>query len=370
MKPIEALPAIETDDIIDGVRIVADNDDLVVFVTNALQKFAHAGYPIDNTEIRYDEGACDGAVGYHTVDEGHHLVVMCLQAEWTILHELGHVWSDQYMDEQDEAEWLERRGLDSWSEGDWDQQGTEHLAETVAFGLLDTAHTPRRVAGGYDKHVDDFEWLFGMEPLHRQRGAEKASLSLETTTRVTVVNTTDLAVETEAAEEGLLETLVTEGYTFPVACGYDRWHSHGGGYGYEDPRDWTHVGVDIYAYEGTPLVSPVAGDVVESRWSDVSGWRVVIEDRKGYRHVMVHMNRRPLVSEGSTVRAGQEVGEVGRTGNASGGGPHLHYEIREDGEPIDPMPWLRATGDHNVEKAPQVFHLRPASPLAACSARD
>lgn len=224
---IEPLPEIETetDEIIDGVRIVADTDDQVEFVTKALDKFANAGYPIDNTEVRFDEDACDGSVGYHAITDGHHLVVICLEAEWTLLHELGHVWSDLYLDEVGETAWVELRGLDSWDDDggkvEWGHRGTEHLAETIAFGLLDREHTPSRVTGGYDDHVEHFAWLFGMEPLHR-KGESKTVMSLETRPRVTVVNTTHQAVETPEPEETLLESLITSGYTFPVACGYDR----------------------------------------------------------------------------------------------------------------------------------------------------
>ena len=77
----------------------------------------------------------------------------------------------------------------------------------------------------------------------------------------------------------------------------------------------------------------------------------------------------PAVAEGAEVYAGQLVGEVGRSGNAEGGGPHLHYEIRVEGEPIDPMPWLYGTGDDRVEAAPRSFYTTEAPEWSDCATR-
>jgi hypothetical protein len=94
---------------------------------------------------------------------------MCSDAMWALLHELGHVWSDLYLDETERAAWLESRALDSWSEGDWEDRGTEHAAAVIAFGLYDTAHVPLGFGiNDYNETVSAFESLFGVAPLHRR----------------------------------------------------------------------------------------------------------------------------------------------------------------------------------------------------------
>lgn len=369
-EPVVALPEVEATEIIDGVRIVADTAARIDMATAAVEKFSSAGWVLTNTEIRWSDDACDGAVAFHAEERGHHVIVMCSDSEWTMLHELGHVWSALYLDEEGEAEWLNRRGLDSWHDGPYHDRGTEQAAQVIAFGLFDSTHIPSMSNNNYATLVDDFEWLFDIAPVHRQR-AGSSTTDTATDARITVVAARDLEpVDAPATELAVDEHIAPAEYQFPLACGFPRWHSSHGGYGYVDPRDWTHVGVDLYAFEGTPVVSPVHGTVTAAGWGDVSGWRVVVEDRFGYQHVMVHFTESPVVSAGMEVVAGQTIGKVGRSGNASGGGPHLHYEIRQAGTTIDPMPWLKGTGEENAEAAPHSFHSTSAPAKAGCDTRD
>jgi murein DD-endopeptidase MepM/ murein hydrolase activator NlpD len=68
------------------------------------------------------------------------------------------------------------------------------------------------------------------------------------------------------------------------------------------------------------------------------GKLVVIDHSSGYSTVYAH-NSRILVKEGQRVRKGDPIAAVGSTGYATG--PHLHYEIRKDGVPLDPTQFLR-----------------------------
>lgn len=361
VEPITPLAEVVAEDVIDGIRIVADDGSREEFVRSAVAKFDRAGWSLTNTEVRFDD-TCENAVGYHAEEDGHHVVVMCTDAEWTLLHELGHVWSDLYLDEGERSEWLELRGLDSWT------VGTEHVADIIAFGLFDSTHVPTSIgATDYDSVTEAFEWLMGMTPFHRQRN-KGATTSHESTARVHVVAPRTLAPADATVVDVTSQVRPVE-YRFPLGCGYPRWHSSHGGYGYTDPRDWTHVGVDLYAFEGTPVVSPVHGTVVDAGFNDIAGWKVAVEDRFGYTHRMAHLSAAPLVTEGMTVVAGQPLGNVGRSGNASGGGPHLHYEVRTDGETIDPMPWLIDTGDGHVAPAPRSFFSTQASEWSGCETR-
>ncbi len=75
-----------------------------------------------------------------------------------------------YHDDDQRAEWITMRGLDSWRAADkWEERGTEQLADIVAFGLFDEWHTPTSIAPNDRKSlISAFEWLFGVEPLSLQ----------------------------------------------------------------------------------------------------------------------------------------------------------------------------------------------------------
>ncbi len=365
-------PALET---IDGVRILSDSADEIAAIESALDKFEVAGWPLGNLEIRTgDEDGCGGNAGVRYLEEGYDVVEICTQAEWTLLHELGHVWAATYLADDQRSEWVAMRGLEVWSGGEkWEERGTEQLADIVAFGLYDEWHTPTSIAPNDRKSlITGFEWLFGMEPLNMQDDTERAtrrapqSQPIQVAPAPTVTPAIDGVVEVSSGDDG---TIAPAGYRFPVACGFPRWHSDSGGYGYEDARDWTHRGVDLGAYEGTPVVAPIHGEVIAAGFGTSAGWNVSIEDRFGRVHVLMHLAASPLVAIGMKVAAGQTIGEVGRSGNASAGGPVLHYEIRDGDDTIDPMPWLAATGATNVSSPLSGWFTSPAPEFSACSSR-
>jgi murein DD-endopeptidase MepM/ murein hydrolase activator NlpD len=99
-----------------------------------------------------------------------------------------------------------------------------------------------------------------------------------------------------------------------------------------------HEGIDIAAARGTPVRAAAAGRVVHSDWS-ISGYGnlVIVEHRGGLVTLYAH-NRVNRVRVGQYVEAGQVISEVGRTGHATG--PHLHFEVRRDGKPRDPLDFL------------------------------
>ncbi|MGI9528420.1 MAG: hypothetical protein ACR2NG_01810, partial [Acidimicrobiia bacterium] len=109
--------------------------------------------------------------------------------EWTMLHELGHVWAALHLDEDGETEWVNRRGLDSWHEGPYRERGTEQAAQVIAFGLFDSAHVPSMSNNDYATLVEDFEWLFNTEPVHKQRGGSSDTVAAARI-RITIVDGT------------------------------------------------------------------------------------------------------------------------------------------------------------------------------------
>ena len=103
-------------------------------------------------------------------------------------------------------------------------------------------------------------------------------------------------------------------------------------------RHYRHQGIDISAPKGWPVYATADGIVCETDrdWGGY-GKHVVIQHPNGYSTLYAHLAK-ARVSTGERVRAGQIIGEIGKTGRATG--YHLHYEVRRDGRPLNPRPYL------------------------------
>ncbi|HWX74348.1 MAG TPA: M23 family metallopeptidase, partial [Solirubrobacteraceae bacterium] len=101
----------------------------------------------------------------------------------------------------------------------------------------------------------------------------------------------------------------------------------------------SHEGIDLCAKPGTPVLAAEAGRVIESGWRGDYGRIVVVKHAGRYSTVYAH-NQRNRVKKGAFVEKGDVLAEVGATGNASG--PHLHFEIRRERHPEDPLRFLPA----------------------------
>ena len=109
-----------------------------------------------------------------------------------------------------------------------------------------------------------------------------------------------------------------------------------------------HMGVDFAPGEGTPIRSVAAGTVIKVQAHDGGfGNDVWVQhdvDGKQFTSVYGHMKDGTFkVVTGQQVAVGDELGEVGSTGNSTG--PHLHLEIHVGGVPVDPLTWLRANAN-------------------------
>ncbi|MCM3504415.1 peptidoglycan DD-metalloendopeptidase family protein [Curtobacterium sp. ODYSSEY 48 V2] len=109
-----------------------------------------------------------------------------------------------------------------------------------------------------------------------------------------------------------------------------------------------HMGVDFAPGEGTPIRSVAAGTVIKVQAHDGGfGNDVWVQhdvDGKQFVSVYGHMKDGTFkVVTGQEVAVGDELGEVGSTGNSTG--PHLHLEIHVGGVPVDPLTWLRANAN-------------------------
>jgi len=98
-----------------------------------------------------------------------------------------------------------------------------------------------------------------------------------------------------------------------------------------------HQGIDITAPHGTPVYAADGGEVFFVGFSGGFGNLIKIEHDNGHVTYYAHLSSM-TVEVGQRVYRGQHIGGVGMTGTASGN--HLHFEIRINGVPVDPMPWL------------------------------
>lgn len=103
-----------------------------------------------------------------------------------------------------------------------------------------------------------------------------------------------------------------------------------------------HTGQDFAAPIGTPIHAAAAGTVKFADWGGAYGNLIKIDHGNGVETYYAHQSRFSPGVLGKQVKAGQVIGYVGATGNVTG--PHVHFEVRVDGVPRDPMPWLRDHG--------------------------
>ena len=98
-----------------------------------------------------------------------------------------------------------------------------------------------------------------------------------------------------------------------------------------------HKGIDISAKHGTPIFSTAPGTILRSGWMQGYGLAVDIQHGFGILTRYAHCSR-TKVKKGDIVERGDLIGWVGETGRATG--PHVHFEIRIDNEPVDPTEFL------------------------------
>lgn len=100
-----------------------------------------------------------------------------------------------------------------------------------------------------------------------------------------------------------------------------------------------HTGVDFRAEPGDPVRAAAGGKVTQAGWQGGYGIMVEIDHGNGLATRYAHLSAVD-VAEGTTIPAGRIIGRTGNTGRSTG--PHLHYEIRMNGDTIDPMRFLKA----------------------------
>jgi murein DD-endopeptidase MepM/ murein hydrolase activator NlpD len=109
-----------------------------------------------------------------------------------------------------------------------------------------------------------------------------------------------------------------------------RWHPIYGRYK-------RHTGIDIAAEPGTPVRAPADGFVIFSGQKEGYGKVVVIDHGYGIHTLFAH-NAKLYINSGVRVKRGEMISEVGSTGHSTG--PHLHYEVRKNGVPVNPLTFI------------------------------
>jgi murein DD-endopeptidase MepM/ murein hydrolase activator NlpD len=99
-----------------------------------------------------------------------------------------------------------------------------------------------------------------------------------------------------------------------------------------------HTGDDLSARQGTPFTAARSGRVLYSGWKKGYGNTVIIDHGNGVSTLYGHASKLSAKA-GQPVKAGEYIGNVGSTGWSTG--PHLHFEVRKNGKPINPTPYLK-----------------------------
>ena len=98
-----------------------------------------------------------------------------------------------------------------------------------------------------------------------------------------------------------------------------------------------HAGIDYDGQTGDPVIASRSGIVIWVGWRGGYGRTIILQHNEGFTTLYAHLSSYN-VEVNQVVEAGQKIGEVGSTGLSTG--PHLHFEIRKDGIPVDPAPYL------------------------------
>ena len=101
-----------------------------------------------------------------------------------------------------------------------------------------------------------------------------------------------------------------------------------------------HSGVDLSAPRGTPVRAAGDGVIAHAEYSGRYGKLIVVDHGNGFQTYYAHLSGVDVV-EGQTVRRGDTIGKTGATGRATS--PHLHYEVRRAGTPVNPYPYMNRT---------------------------
>jgi murein DD-endopeptidase MepM/ murein hydrolase activator NlpD len=155
--------------------------------------------------------------------------------------------------------------------------------------------------------------------------------------KINGIETERTILEESAITESISQVVIkgTKERPKTMATGSFAWPSGGSitsKFGYRWGRN--HNGIDLGVSTGTPIKASDGGKITFSGWKGGYGYLVIIDHENGYSTYYGH-NSILKVKAGERVYKGQTISLSGNTGNSTG--PHLHFEIRKNGEPINPL---------------------------------
>ena len=170
-------------------NIPTSSMDQQALVDFALGRFAAQGLILPEVGFVFHDSLmpCSGHKGmYHRKSR---TLEMCSMDEETMLHELAHAWANENLTTDEMNAFVASRGLDSWNDhhDPWERRGTEHVAETIAWALLDEPNHVRWVETLPDRTqvttdrilslsvevetlMENFETITGQKPVYRHSG--------------------------------------------------------------------------------------------------------------------------------------------------------------------------------------------------------
>ncbi len=104
-----------------------------------------------------------------------------------------------------------------------------------------------------------------------------------------------------------------------------------------DP-DGKHYAIDIVAATDTPVKAVASGTVIFAEWTAATGYVIILEHKDGLISAYKH-NGSLAKEQGAVVRAGEVIASVGNTGELTTG-PHLHFELWKNGNPVNPLNYI------------------------------
>ncbi|PZF91257.1 hypothetical protein C1I99_23625 [Micromonospora deserti] len=203
--------------------------------------------------------------------------------------------------------------------------GPESAPALAAADSVDTVDTPTGRAAALSAAITS-----GQAELTRQQ-QEETRLRQEIDRRVRLATAAESAGDPAAYRGGRLGRPLAGRLTSRFGNRFDPYY-----------HVWQlHAGIDIAAPTGTPILAAAGGRVTRAGWYGGYGNYTCIDHGRadGQRLSTCYGHQsRLLVSPGQRVRAGQVIGLVGSTGASTG--PHLHFEVRLGGRPVDPSRWI------------------------------
>jgi murein DD-endopeptidase MepM/ murein hydrolase activator NlpD len=220
----------------------------------------------------------------------------------------------------------------------------EHSRSHERLHVIRAGETLSAIANTYGVSVDALRQANRLPPTGHPIVGETLRIPA-TTGRQTIAESPQASTTREAAllvarQHHLVHPpptpLKPQGFIWPVVGQLtspfgERAHAMGGG------GAQFHAGIDVSVPTGTPVLAAQGGTVAFAGYNGAYGKVVKLDHANGFSTLYAH-NSRLLVHVGQIIEAGQVICLSGSTGRSTG--PHLHFEVHQDGWPVDPLPYL------------------------------